>query len=151
LWELIMPRHRLTLNPARPFQQASQAEWKCATVLTKLLALAMLCFLALGLVPDAQPSPVHDYIFSVTGVVKTDEDAPLQDAEIILEVSGPVYEAITLVKNVKRLTDSTGGFVFNYISHKRGVKYSRTVRKAGFEPQTVPVGHHTIRMKRAGD
>ena len=145
-----MPRHRLTLNPARPFQQASQAEWKCATVLTKLLALAMLCFLALGLVPDAQPTPVHDYIFSVTGVVKTDEDAPLQDAEIILEVSGPVYEAITLVKNVKRLTDS------NYISHKRGVKYSRTVRKAGFEPQTVsgsapPVGHHTIRMKRAGD
>ena len=141
-----MPRHRLTLNPARPFQQASQAEWKCATVLTKLLALAMLCFLALGLVPDAQPSPVHDYIFSVTGVVKTDEDAPLQDAEIILEVSGPVYEAITLVKNVKRLTDSTGGFVFNYISHKRGVNTREFFRRGIWQrhPANIAVALHRM-------
>src|SRR5258708_9109307 len=99
---------------------------------------------------------VHDYMFGVTGVVTTEDGVPLQDAEVTLEVNGPVYEAVTLVRTVKRSTDGTGGFVFTYISHKRGVEYSLTVRKEGFEPQTVsgsapPAGHHTIRMKRAGD
>jgi len=53
------------------------------------------------------------------------------------------------------MTDDTGGFVFTYMSHKRGVKYSITLRKEGFEPQTVsgispPASHHTIHLKRAG-
>jgi len=44
--------------------------------------------------------------------------------------------------------------MFMYISHKRGVKYSLTVRKEGFEPQTVlgsspPAGNHMIRLKKA--
>jgi hypothetical protein len=70
-------------------------------------------------------------------------------------VNGPVYEAVTVVKTVKRMTNSTGGFVFGYISHERGVKYTLTVRKEGFEPQTVsgrapPAGHHTIRLKKVG-
>jgi hypothetical protein len=98
----------------------------------------------------------HDYIFGVTGVVSDEDGAPLKDAEITLEVNGPVYEAVTLVRTVKRSTDSTGGFVFMYISHKPGVKYSLTVLKDGFGPQTVsgsapPAVHHTIRMKRAAD
>lgn len=98
----------------------------------------------------------HDYIFGVTGVVTAEDGAPLKDAEITLEVSGPVYEAVTLVRTVKRSADSTGGCVFTYISRKRGVKYSLTVRKGGFEPQTVsgsapPAEHYMIRMKRAAD
>ncbi len=99
---------------------------------------------------------VHDYMFGVTGVVTAEGGIPLKDAELTLEVNGPVYEAVTLVRTVKRSTNDTGGFVFVYISHKLGVKYSLTVRKEGFEPQTVsgsapPDGHHTIRMKRVDD
>jgi hypothetical protein len=100
------------------------------------------------------PRGSHDYMFDVTGVVTAEDGTPIKDAEVTLEVNGPVYEAVTLVRTVKRSTDGTGGFVFGYISHKRGVKYSLTVRKDGFEPQTVsgnapPAGHHTIRMKIA--
>ena len=59
------------------------------------------------------------------------------------------------MKTVDRRTNSTGGFVFGYISHEPGVKYTLTVRKEGFEPQTVsgstpPAGHHTIRLKKVG-
>jgi hypothetical protein len=58
------------------------------------------------------------------------------------------------VKAERRLTNSTGGFVFMYNSHERGVKYTVTVHKEGFEPQSVsgnapPAGHHTILLKRA--
>ena len=102
--------------------------------------------------PIGCPGRSHDYIFDVTGVVTAEDGAPVKDAEVTLEVNGPVYEAVTLVRTVKLSTNSTGGFVFMYISHKRGVKYSLTVRKEGFEPETVsgsspPAGHHTIRMK----
>ena len=95
----------------------------------------------------------RDYTFDVTGVVTAGAGAPLQDAEVILEVNGPVYDAVAPVKTARRLTNSYGGFVFVYISHKRGVMYTVTIRKDGFEPQTVsgsapPPGHHTIRFKR---
>ena len=95
----------------------------------------------------------HDYVFGVTGVVTAEDGAPVQDAEVTLEVNGPVYEAVTPVKTVMRLTNSIGGFVVMYISGESGVKYTLTVRKEGFEPQTVsgsapPNGHHTIRLKR---
>ena len=95
----------------------------------------------------------HDYMFGVNGVVTTDDGAPVQDAEVTLEVNGRVYEAVTPLKTVMRLTNSTGGFGFMYISGESGVKYTLTVRKEGFEPQTVsgsapPDGHHTIRLKR---
>src|SRR5260370_9893777 len=91
---------------------------------------------------------VHDYMFDVTGVVTSEDGTPIKDAEVTLEVNGPVYEAVTLVSTVKRSTDGTGGFVFTYISHKRGVEYSLTFRKEGFEPQTVlgtapPAGTNT--------
>ena len=98
---------------------------------------------------------VHDYMFGVTGLVTAEDDTPIVCAEVTLEVNGPVYEAVTLVRTAKGSTNSAGGFAFMYLSHERGVKYSLTVRKEGFEPQTVsgsapPDGHHTILMKRAG-
>jgi carboxypeptidase family protein len=104
---------------------------------------------------EARPVPAGDYVFSVTGVVTTEGGAPIQGAEVTLEVNGPVYEGVTLVKAAKRLTNSTGGFVFTYLSHKRSMKYTVTVRKDSFEPQTVsakapPQRDHTIRLKRAG-
>lgn len=119
-------------------------------------AVIPLILLGLGLfdlVCEAQPAAVHDYIFSVTGAVQTEDNEPLQDAEITLEVSGPVYDAVTPVTTVRRLTDSTGGFVFSYISHKRGVKYRITARKPGFEPQTVsgsspPASNRVIHLKK---
>jgi len=94
-------------------------------------------------------------MFSVTGVVTDEDGAPIQGAEVILEANGPVYEGVTPVTTVPRLTDSTGGFVFAYLSHKPDVKYTITVRKEGSEPETVkgsapPHGNHVIRLKRAG-
>ena len=96
---------------------------------------------------------IHDYVFSVDGVVTAEDGSPLRDAEITLEVNGPVYEAVTPVNIVKRFTDNTGGFVFMYISHEQAVKYTLAASKDGFEPQTIsgnspPPGHHTIRLKR---
>jgi hypothetical protein len=120
----------------------------------KLLTLLILGAAVLATVGVARAS--HDYMFDVTGVVTTEDGAPLKDAEVTLEVNGPVFEAVMVVRTVKRSTDGTGRFVFAYISHKRSVKYTLTVRSEGFEPQTVsgsapPTGHHTLRMKRAGD
>ncbi len=104
--------------------------------------------------PIGCPGRSHDYIFDVTGVVTAEDSSPVKDAEVTLEVNGPVYEAVTLVRTVKRSTNGSGGFVFMYISHKPGVKYILTVRKEGFEPETVkgsspPAGNHVIRLKRA--
>ena len=87
-------------------------------------------------------------------MVSAEDGSPLGDAEITLEVNGPVYEAVEPVKTVGRLTDSTGRFAFTYISHERNVPYAITVTKDGFEPQTVsgsapPAVDHTIRLKKA--
>jgi hypothetical protein len=78
-----------------------------------------------------------DYVFSVTGVVETQDDARVRGADVFLQVNGEVYEAIDLVRTRHVLTNDTGGFVFAYISHERGAKYTITVRKEVFEPQTV--------------
>lgn len=118
---------------------------------SRSLSFLFLSFGTLALASGTRP--VHDYIFSITGVVTAEDRTPLQDAEVNLDVNGPVYEGVTLIKTVKRTTDDTGGFVFTYTSHQRGVKYTITVRKEGFEAQTVsgsapPDGHHTIRTKK---
>ena len=123
------------------------------TLTSKLLTLLVLGSAVL-IVGEAWPTPVHDYIFSVTGVVKTEDGAPLQNAEITLEVNGPVYQAVTPVKTVTVKTDNLGRFFFMYISHQRGVKYTVTVHKKGFEPLTVsgsspPTANHIIRLMRA--
>ena len=68
-------------------------------------------------------------------------------------MNGPVYEAIAPVKTVSRLTDANGRFIFMYISHETGVKYTITVSKHGFETQTVsgsspPAAYHAIRLRK---
>lgn len=95
----------------------------------------------------------HDYTFSVTGVITDEDGTPIQNAEVTLEVNGPVYRGVTPVKTEQIVTNTTGGFVIMHISHKLNVKYTIRVRKDGFEPQTVsgsapPDGHHTIRLKK---
>ena len=108
---------------------------------------------ALGCASGGKQS--RDYMFGVTGVVTAEDGTPLPDVEVTLEVKGPVYEAVAPVKAERRLTNSSGGFVFMHNSHERDVKYAITARKDGFEPQTVsgsapPAGHHTIRLKKTG-
>jgi hypothetical protein len=115
-----------------------------------LLALVLLL---IGLPGCAARRITVDYVFSVTGVVRTQDEAPLQGADVTLEVNGPVYEAIDLVRKRHVVTTENGGFVFVYISHQEGVKYTITVHKGGFEPQTLsgaapPNGNHVIKLKR---
>ena len=103
----------------------------------------------------ARPLRIHDYVFNVLGLVAAEGGDPIEGAEVTLEVTGPVYDVITTVKTAKRLTDSGGSFIFMYISHKRAVPYTLTVRKDGFEPQTVsgkgpPDANDVIRLKRTG-
>jgi Carboxypeptidase regulatory-like domain len=98
----------------------------------------------------------NDYVFTVTGIVTARDDVPLEAADVTLDVSGPVYEGIDLVKTRHVLTNNGGAFVFAYITHKRGVTYTITARKNGFEPQTVsgsapPEGDHKIRLKRVAE
>jgi hypothetical protein len=118
--------------------------------MSKLLAVLLLFWSPLlWLLREA--GPTHDYVFSVTGLVTAEDGTPLRDAEVELEVHGPVSEGTTPVKIVKRVTDNGGGFAFMYTSHKRGVRYSVTVQKEGFEPQTVsgsapPAGNHTFHL-----
>lgn len=117
---------------------------------TKLLLVVVACAVS----SLSSVARTHDYEFGVTGVVTDVDGTPLHDAEVALEVNGPVYAGVTLVRRQRQLTNSTGGFVFIYTTHAHGVKYTITVRKQGFEPQTLsgsapPAGHHTIRLKKA--
>jgi hypothetical protein len=121
-------------------------------LIPRLLAILLLGSAVFSLGCAARRS--HDYIFAVTGLVTAEDGSPIKDAEISLEVSGPVYEAVTPVKTVRRLTDSNGHFTFMYISHERSVKYIIKMSKNGFEPQTVsgsapPAAYHAILLKKA--
>jgi hypothetical protein len=120
-----------------------------------LMLLVPLTLAVLTLANEARPTPVHDYIFTIVGVVTTEDSTPIQGAEITLVVNGPVYKGVELVKTATCVTDDAGGFAFTYMSHKRGVKYTITVRKVGFESQTVsgsspPAAHHAIKLRRSG-
>jgi hypothetical protein len=106
------------------------------------------------LVCEARPAPTRDYIFATNGVVTTEDGTPIQGVEITLQVDGPVYKGVELVRIVKSATDDKGEFSFMYTSHKRGVKYRITVSKEGFEPETLsgsspPASHHAIHLKKA--
>jgi hypothetical protein len=94
----------------------------------------------------------RDYRFAVTGVVSAEDGTPINDVEVILNLETPVYEGITPIKT-KRLTARDGAFVLMYISGSPSTKYTITIQKQGFEPQTVegsapPDGHHVFRLKR---
>jgi hypothetical protein len=99
------------------------------------------------------PARVKDYTFDVTGTITGEDGGPLQDVEVVLQVDTPVYEGIKPV-NTQRLVTSKGAFIFRCLTHSLSTKYSITVRKDGYEPQTVsgtapPNGNLTIRLKKA--
>jgi hypothetical protein len=123
-----------------------------ATVKNRLLTGILLSFAIAASACAVRRS--HDYIFGVTGVVTNEDETPIRDADVTLELNGPVYSGISPVTTERLQTNNTGGFVFMHSSHERGVKYTLTVHKVGFESQTVsgsapPDGHHTIRLKKA--
>ena len=94
----------------------------------------------------------HDYTFDVTGVVVADGGSPLRDVEITLQTDIPVYEGIAPVKT-KRIVSPDGTFIFMYITGDPNTKYSITVRKDGFQTQTIsgsspPAESHRIQLKR---
>jgi hypothetical protein len=121
-------------------------------VMRRLFALSIV---ACTLMNFACAARSRDYRFGITGVVTAEDGAPLQDVEVILAIYGPVYAGVSPVQTERLQTNITGGFVFMYTSHQRGVKYTVSVQKVGFEPQTVsgsapPDGHHTIRLRKVG-
>ncbi|HLW83863.1 MAG TPA: carboxypeptidase-like regulatory domain-containing protein [Candidatus Sulfotelmatobacter sp.] len=117
-----------------------------------------LALLALGCALVAAGRAVrrdHDYRFGVTGVVSAEDGTPINDVEVILNLDTPVYEGITPI-TTKRVTANNGAFVLMYISGSPSTKYTITIQKQGFEPQTVagsapPDGHHVFRLKRIRD
>jgi Carboxypeptidase regulatory-like domain len=116
-----------------------------------LLALIILCC---ALVMGACVRRVHDYTFAVTGLVTAQDGRPLEDAEVTLLVDAPVYEGVTALKSQRLLTNGNGAFMFMYLTGNASTKYSLTIRKEGFEPQTLsgsspPAAHHSIRLKKA--
>src|SRR5450432_123871 len=115
---------------------------KIATLMLLVLAWVMVC-----------PARVKDYTFDVTGTVSAEDGTALQDVEVVLQVDKPLYEGVNPV-NTQRVVTSKGAFVFRCLSHSRPTKYSITVRKDGYEPQTAsgtapPNGNFTIRLKKA--
>jgi len=95
---------------------------------------------------------IHDHDFDVTDSVAAKDGSPLEGVEVILQVETPVYEGITPVKTQRRVTNK-GAFIFRCLSHSPMTKYTVTVRKEGFEPQTLsasapPDGHLAIRLKK---
>jgi len=94
----------------------------------------------------------RDYTFSVTGFVTAEDGTPLAGADVTLEVYGSVYAGIAPVRTEHVQTNQSGIFMFTYISHQRGAKYTLTISQTGYETQTAtgaapPDGEHTIRLK----
>jgi hypothetical protein len=78
----------------------------------------------------------------------------LEGVEVILQVDSSVYAGVTALKSQRLLTNNNGTFIFMYLTGNVSTKYSLTIRKEGFEPQTVlgsspPATHHAIRLKKA--
>jgi hypothetical protein len=100
---------------------------------SRLLVLVVGCVL---LRVDCAARRVHDYVFDVTGSVAAEDGSPLKGVEVILRVGTPVYEGVTPVKTQRLLTNK-GAFIFRCLSHSPTTKYTVTVGKEGFEPQTL--------------
>jgi hypothetical protein len=95
---------------------------------------------------------VRDRTFDVIGTVSADDGTPLQDVEVTLRVDPVIYEGIAPV-SVQRIVTSKGAFIFKCLTHSASTKYSVTVHKDGYEPQTVsgtapPNGSFTIRLRK---
>lgn len=96
----------------------------------------------------------RDYDLTVMGYVATEDGMPLQNVEVVLQVETPIYNALTPVTSQRVVTDNNGLFALGGLSHNSVTKYTVTVRKDGFEPQTVsgsspPDAHLVFRLKKA--
>ena len=116
------------------------------------MKVGMLMLLVLGCAAVC-PARVKDYTFDLTGTVSAEDGAALQNVEVVLQLDTPVYEGVKPV-NTQRLVTSKGAFIFRCLSHSSSTKYTVTVRRDGYEPQTVsgaapPDGNFTIRLKKA--
>jgi hypothetical protein len=116
----------------------------------------LLTVLSLGcaLLTAACVRRVHDYTFDVTGLVTAEDGSSLEGVEVILQVDSPVYAGVRALKSQRLLTNNNGTFIFMYLTGNVSTKYSLTIRKEGFEPQTVsgsrpPPARHAIRQKKA--
>jgi hypothetical protein len=95
----------------------------------------------------------RDYRFGITGVVTSEDGTPIENADISLDVFGPVYSGVATVRTQHLETDNSGGFVVMHTSHRTGVKYTLTVQKPGFQTEKIsgnapPDQHHKIPLKR---
>jgi len=116
------------------------------SVLTQLVAV-MACTTSRA--RDPAP-PVRDYTFDVRGIVTTKGGSPVADAQVLVEMTQPVYEALTSLRRRELVTDDTGRFGLMLISHGV-VEYQVTVRKAGFGTERIsgaspPPGYHKFEL-----
>jgi hypothetical protein len=119
----------------------------------KIKLLTRLVFGCALLAAACFPHRIVDYNFFVFGTVATEDGAPLEGVEVVLQVESPIYEALTPV-TTKRLVTSDDKFFFGGLTSNPSTKYTVTVHKEGFEPQTVsgsapPNGEYHVRLKRA--
>lgn len=78
-----------------------------------------------------------DYIFSVVGTVKDSSGHPLDGVRVTIQTEAVVYEAIEPVAERMLVTGRDGGFIFQYITHRRGMPYQLTVSKPGYISQEL--------------
>jgi len=121
----------------------------------KINLLAILILVCVLLAPVCGAYRVREHTFDVIGTLSAEDGTALQDVDVILQVDTPVYEGVKPV-NTKRLVTSKGAFIFRCMSHSSSTKYTVTVRKDGYEPQTVsgtapPDGNFTIRLRKASE
>jgi len=114
-------------------------------------AVVLLCCLLVWTKHSA--SRVHDHVFDITGTIDASDGAPVNDVEVILDVDKPIYDGLTPV-TTQRVVTSKGAFIFRCLSHDPATSYRVTVRKNGYEPQTVsgkapPDAHLTIHLKKS--
>jgi hypothetical protein len=107
------------------------------------------CLLALT---EYAAGRVHDHVFDITGTVDASDGTPLTDVEVSLEVDKPIYDGVTPV-HTQRVVTSKGAFIFKCLTHDSLTRYRVTIRKDGYEQQTVsgkvpPNAHLSIHMKK---
>ena len=132
------------------------AQRKSSPVVAQHAAPVVILVALTMLLPGCAARRIHDYVFTVTGAVTAEDNVPVEAADVTLDVTGPVYDGIEPVRNRHSSTGPYGEFVFAYISHQAGVKYTITVRKNGFEPEIVsgaapPNGNYAIKLKRPSE
>src|SRR5262245_9491523 len=78
-----------------------------------------------------------DYVFSAGGVVTDDTGAGLDGVLVTLEVGEVVYQGTSAIRTQSHTTGPSGGFRFQYISHRRNVPYVLRFTKPGYATRTI--------------